>query len=99
MTDYFENYPGLAFERRDNGVLLMTLNRPDKLNATDGPLHLGLSRVWDDIDADPDTRVVVVTGAGDAFSAGGDLEWISGWPATTRSSGASCRRPVTSSTR
>ncbi|MEZ5379362.1 MAG: enoyl-CoA hydratase/isomerase family protein [Acidimicrobiales bacterium] len=78
MTDYFENYPGLAFERRDNGVLLMTLNRPDKLNATDGPLHLGLSRVWDDIDADPDTRVVVVTGAGDAFSAGGDLEWISG---------------------
>lgn len=77
MTSYFDNYPGLAFERHDNGVLLMTLNRPEKLNATDGPLHYGLSRVWDDINDDPETRVVIVTGAGKAFSAGGDLEWIS----------------------
>lgn len=77
MSTYFEQYPGLAFERKEHGVLLMTLDRPERLNATDGPLHLALSRVWDDIDADPETRVVVVTGAGKAFSAGGDLDWIS----------------------
>ncbi len=76
MDHYFDRYPGLLFERHDHGVLVMTLNRPDRLNATDGPLHRGLSRVWDDIHDDPETRVVIVTGAGDAFSAGGDLEWI-----------------------
>ena len=74
--DWFEKYPGLAFERMDDGVLLMTLNRPEAMNATSAADHYGLSRVWLDIDDDPDTRVVVVTGAGTAFSAGGDLEWI-----------------------
>ena len=75
--DWFQKYKGLKFERKEHGILLMTINRPEALNATDAQLHNGLSRVWLDIDADPDTRVVVVTGAGRAFSAGGDLEWIS----------------------
>ena len=74
--DYFSKYPGLLFERHDDGVLLMTLNRPEAFNATDASLHYGLSRVWDDIHDDDDTRVVIVTGAGEAFSAGGDLDWI-----------------------
>ena len=74
--DWFQNYKGLEFVRKEHGILLMTINRPEALNATDAQLHNGLSRVWLDIDADPDTRVVVVTGAGRAFSAGGDLEWI-----------------------
>ena len=73
---YFANYPGLRFERRDHGILWVTIDRPEALNATDARLHLGLSRVWDDIDDDDDTNVVVITGSGDAFSAGGDLEWI-----------------------
>lgn len=72
------NYPGLELELRDHGILWMTLTRPEKLNATDGELHLALSRIWDDIDRHPEIRVVVVTGNGEAFSAGGDLEWISG---------------------
>lgn len=80
MSDdrWFERYEGLSFERRDHGVLWMTLDRPESLNATSAEMHRGLSRVWDDIDDDPDTRVVVVTGAGDAFSAGGDIDWIEG---------------------
>ncbi len=76
MRDYFADYPGLEFERREHGILLITLNRPEKLNATDAATHNSLSRVWHDIHEDPDTRVVIVTGAGDAFSAGGDLGWI-----------------------
>ena len=73
---WFDDYPGLRFERRDHGVLWMYLDRPDALNATTAEMHRGLSRVWDDINDDPDTRVVVVTGTGDAFSAGGDHDWI-----------------------
>jgi enoyl-CoA hydratase len=65
------------FEEKEHGILLMTINRPEQMNATDAALHNALSRVWLDIDDDPDVRVVVVTGAGRAFSAGGDLSWVS----------------------
>ena len=74
--DGFDKYPGLAFERRDGGILVMGLNRPDRLNATRAADHRDLSRVWLDIDDDPDTLAVVVTGEGRAFSAGGELAWI-----------------------
>jgi enoyl-CoA hydratase len=76
MTDRFDRYEGMRIERRDRGVLLITLDRPDKLNATDAALHKGLSVIWRDVHEDPDVRVAVLTGAGRAFSAGGDLEWI-----------------------
>lgn len=75
VADY-SSYQHLLFERKSEGVLLMTINRPEQLNATDAVLHRDLARVWADIDADPETRVVVVTGAGRAFSAGGDLDMI-----------------------
>jgi len=73
--DYAE-YQHLLFERREAGVLLITINRPERFNATDARLHWELSRVWLDVDADDDTRVAVITGAGKAFSAGGDLDMI-----------------------
>jgi enoyl-CoA hydratase len=80
MSDqWFERYDGLRFERRSPGVLWMIIDRPDALNATTAEMHRGLSRVWDDIDDDPETRVVVVTGEGKAFSAGGDMAWIDGY--------------------
>lgn len=77
--DWFEKYEGLRFERKDNGVLWMIIDRPEAKNATTAGMHRALSRVWDDIDDDDATRVVVVTGEGDAFSAGGDIDWISGF--------------------
>jgi enoyl-CoA hydratase len=72
----YSSYTRLAFEAHDNGVLLITLSNPDKLNATDAGMHEELSRVFHDVDRDPGVRAVVVTGAGKAFSAGGDLQWI-----------------------
>jgi enoyl-CoA hydratase len=72
----FDDYQQLLFERRDHGVLLITINNPEKYNATDEVLHGELARVWRDVDADPDVRVAVVTGAGKAFSAGGDLAMV-----------------------
>jgi enoyl-CoA hydratase len=70
------DYQHLLFERRANGVLLITINRPDRLNATDEVLHNELCRVWPDVSVDPETRVAVITGAGRAFSAGGDLSMV-----------------------
>ncbi|MCE3552758.1 enoyl-CoA hydratase/isomerase family protein [Pseudonocardia sp. RS11V-5] len=72
----FEDYHQLSFARRDNGVLLITLDRPDKYNAADEEMHGELARVWNDVDADPEVRVAVITGAGKAFSAGGDLAMV-----------------------
>ncbi|MGO9450747.1 MAG: enoyl-CoA hydratase/isomerase family protein [Candidatus Binataceae bacterium] len=73
--DYRE-YQHLVFERKGEGILLITINRPDVLNATNNRLHWELSHVWLDIAEDADTNVIVVTGAGRAFSAGGDLAMI-----------------------
>jgi enoyl-CoA hydratase len=57
-------------------VRVVVLNRPDALNATNESLHGALARVWTDIGADAEVRAVVLTGAGDAFSAGGDLDLL-----------------------
>lgn len=57
-------------------VRVVVLNRPDALNATNEALHGALARVWGELDADPDVGAIVLTGAGDAFSAGGDLDLL-----------------------
>jgi enoyl-CoA hydratase len=72
----FEDYQQLTFERREHGVLLITIDRPEKYNAADEGMHTELATVWRDVAADPETRVAVITGAGKAFSAGGDLAMV-----------------------
>ena len=56
-----------------SGVLTITLNRPDKLNAFNGPMRDELIQAFDQADADDAVRAVIVTGAGRAFCAGADL--------------------------
>ena len=73
--DYRE-YQHLTFERKPNGVVLITIDRPEVLNATNDRLHWELTQVWLTLDADDSARVAVVTGRGRAFSAGGDLDHI-----------------------
>lgn len=73
----YADFEFLKFEQRPNGVLVITINRPEVMNATNGRLHWELARIWAVVDDDPAVKVAVITGAGDrAFSAGGDLEWI-----------------------
>ncbi|MBV8462517.1 MAG: enoyl-CoA hydratase/isomerase family protein [Acidimicrobiales bacterium] len=60
----------------DGPIRVVTLNRPDDLNATNHALHAGLAGLFPQLDADPEARVVVLTGAGRAFSAGGDFEYL-----------------------
>lgn len=69
-------YHHLLFEPRDHGVLLITMNRPEVYNAADEEMHTQLARVWTDVARDDETRVAVITGAGRAFSAGGDLAMV-----------------------
>ena len=72
----YDEYQHLKFDLKPNGVLLVTLNRPDVLNATNARMHWELTQIWKTIDDDPAVKVVLVTGAGKAFSAGGDMEMI-----------------------
>ena len=69
----YSDYHHILFDRREHGILWLTLNRPEALNAADALMHTELVEVWRTIDRDPTVRVAVVTGAGRAFSAGGDL--------------------------
>ncbi|MGW9195396.1 enoyl-CoA-hydratase DpgD [Micromonospora chersina] len=65
--------PRVRYEKADH-VAWVTLDRPEVLNAMDLRMHAELAEVWDDVEADDDVRVVVLTGAGDrAFSVGQDL--------------------------
>jgi enoyl-CoA hydratase len=60
----------------DGAVRIVTLNRPDAFNAADEDLHGELASIWLELDADPETRAIVLTGAGRAFSGGGDLNLL-----------------------
>jgi enoyl-CoA hydratase len=73
MSDIYDKYEELKVERRGGGVVLITLDRPQVLNAMTYTMHGELARIWDDVDRDPETRVAVVTGAGRAFCSGNDL--------------------------
>lgn len=69
------HYKTLLIESRDR-VATVTLNRPEKLNIVDGPMHTELSTAFRTLAADTDVDVVILTGAGRAFCAGGDLVWL-----------------------
>ncbi|ROO85914.1 enoyl-CoA hydratase [Actinocorallia herbida] len=75
MSGYDALPPDLAVER-DGPVRTVILNRPAELNAVSKDLHRALAEVWEMLAADSEAKVVVLTGAGKAFSAGGDLGWI-----------------------
>jgi enoyl-CoA hydratase len=73
-----ENYEHLQVEKRDDGVAVITLNRPKSLNAVNKAMHNELSRFSRDAQADRAVRVVVLRGAGKSFCGGGDFstpEW------------------------
>jgi enoyl-CoA hydratase/carnithine racemase len=60
----------------DGPIRLVTLNRPDDLNGANRTLHQALAKVWTDIAEDTDARVVIMTGSGSTFSAGGDFVYM-----------------------
>ncbi|MGU3492963.1 enoyl-CoA hydratase/isomerase family protein [Xanthobacteraceae bacterium A53D] len=76
MSDPYAGYQRILFDRPADGVLRLTLNRPERLNALDAIGHSEITEVWRVIDQDKSVRSVILTGAGRAFSAGGDLDVV-----------------------
>ena len=72
MTDQPEA-PHALIERHDH-VLVVTMNRPHARNALSGPMMALMRQAWDEVDANPDIRAAILTGAGGAFCAGADLK-------------------------
>jgi enoyl-CoA hydratase len=62
--------------RADGPLRIITLNRPDVLNAVNDGLHSGLARLWPQLSDDREARAAVLTGSGRAFSAGGDFAYL-----------------------
>ncbi|BBZ12097.1 enoyl-CoA hydratase/isomerase family protein [Mycobacterium branderi] len=60
----------------DGPLRIITLNRPDALNAVNDDLHNGLARLWQRMSDDRTARAAVITGRGRAFSAGGDFHYL-----------------------
>lgn len=76
MTQHYDAYTALKFERPAPRVLQITMDNPETLNSADAVMHGELARVWGDVDTDPETSVAILRGAGKAFSAGGDFDMI-----------------------
>lgn len=72
----YDDLPEELTVEADGPVRTVLINRPAELNAVNRPLHWALANVWQRLSQDREAKVVVVTGAGRAFSAGGDLGWI-----------------------
>ena len=63
----------LIIDAADNGVVTVTMNRPEKKNAANAVMWDELRDTWNALAVDPDVRAVIMTGAGDAFCSGADL--------------------------
>ncbi len=73
MTPDYSRYRFLAIQR-ENGIATLTLNQADNRNAIHAEMHAELEQAWLDLAADREVNVIVLTGAGRMFSAGGDIK-------------------------
>jgi len=75
MADY-SKFPALLVERsgEDGSVFVVSINRPDRMNAIDPQSHTQLGRIWRVLDRDDDCKVIVLTGVGRAFCTGMDYK-------------------------
>ena len=76
MSDRYAAYTKLKLDHPAPRVLRVTFDRPQTYNSVDAETHTQLTHIWRDINDDTNISAVIVTGAGKAFSAGGDFEMI-----------------------
>ncbi len=73
MTTNYSHYKFLDIQR-EGGIATLTLNQPDNRNAVHAEMHAELEQIWRDLSMDREVNVIVFTGAGKVFSAGGDIK-------------------------
>lgn len=98
MTPDFSRYERIHASRNGR-ILTLALTAPNPVNAVDGAMHHELSRIFLDAQDDPDSDLVVLTGAGRAFCAGGDTAWFKTLiesPASFRAIAPEAKRIITS---
>lgn len=71
----YSHYKYIAVEKKEK-VAVVTLNRPDVLNAFHKEMHHEMAQITLDLDEDEDVNAVILTGAGRGFSVGGDIAWM-----------------------
>jgi len=69
------SYETMLYEKAE-GLAIMTLNRPDKLNSVNTKMQAEMKEIWDDIEGDKTIRVVIITGGEKCFSAGADVREV-----------------------
>ena len=74
----YDKYEALTILRGPDGLLEIVMGTPGKLPVVDARMHEELAFIWNDIDRDTDTRVVLVRSVGKGFSAGGSIEMVEG---------------------
>lgn len=67
-------YQTVLVEKDGNGITTVTLNRPEKRNAMNPTMHREMVQVLEELEVDPETKVLILTGAGDSWCAGQDLK-------------------------
>jgi enoyl-CoA hydratase len=72
----YDEFTSLELDRPEPSILRITLRNPEKLNAVGDEAHGQLARIWQIVDRDEETRVVLVRGADGVFSSGGDLALV-----------------------
>ena len=79
-----DTYENILVEKKEEGVLLVTLNRPKALNALCWALFQDLNKALADADKDPSIKAIVLTGSKKAFAAGADIKEMKdrNWPDT-----------------
>jgi len=76
MSERYAAYRRLKIDWAEDRILRIVMDTPGRLNAADAAMHAELTRIWRDIDADASVSAAIITGAGEAFSAGGDLDLV-----------------------
>ncbi len=76
MTQSPQTAPSVLLEKREGSIVTLTMNRPERLNALNNDLSEALNEAFGRIAVDSSVNVVILTGAGRAFCAGGDLGLI-----------------------
>ncbi|MFC2035773.1 enoyl-CoA hydratase/isomerase family protein [Chloroflexota bacterium] len=94
MPRDYSAYKNYKVEVDEDGVAIVTINRPEVLNAQNLESRIELHKIWPDLGQDEDVKVIILTGAGRGFCAGGDIKEVASRHARGLGTGTNVRHPT-----